>query len=115
MPHAQISQLPLLCPVELAVFGPGTLSLVRVEGPVPCSARQRVLPPRRRILSIGWTKFDRQVEETAEAVMFGIGLFLGGRDMDGVKRTDATFWRPATRVLPKVEGRFSLFSNRAGG
>ncbi|MEU3619005.1 hypothetical protein ABZ725_42800 [Streptomyces sp. NPDC006872] len=36
------------------------------------------------------TKFDRQVEETAEAVMFGIGRFLGGRDMDGVKRTDAT-------------------------
>ncbi|MFD9283640.1 pRL2-11 [Streptomyces mirabilis] len=60
------------------------------------------------------TKFDRQVEETAEAVMFGIGRFLGGRDMDGVKRTDATFWRPATRVLPKVEGRVSRSSYRAG-
>ncbi|MER5201092.1 pRL2-11 [Streptomyces sp. NPDC002755] len=60
------------------------------------------------------TKFDRQVEETSEAVMFGIGRFLGGRDMDGVKRTDATFWRPATRVLPKVEGSVSRSSYRAG-
>jgi hypothetical protein len=60
------------------------------------------------------TKFDRQVEETAEALMFGIGRFLGGRDMDGVKRTDATFWCPATRVLPKVEGRVSRSSYRAG-
>ncbi|MFF0000950.1 hypothetical protein [Streptomyces avermitilis] len=60
------------------------------------------------------TKFDRQVEETAEAVMFGIGRFLGGRDMDGIKRTDATFWRPATRVLPKTEGRVSRSSYRAG-
>ncbi|QKZ18586.1 pRL2-11 [Streptomyces chartreusis] len=60
------------------------------------------------------TKFDRQVEETAEAVMFGIGRFLGGRDMDGIKRTDATFWHPATRVLPKVEGRVSRSSYRAG-
>uniref|UniRef100_UPI002F9089D3 pRL2-11 n=1 Tax=Streptomyces sp. NBC_01562 TaxID=2975879 RepID=UPI002F9089D3 len=60
------------------------------------------------------TKFDRQVEETAEAVMFGIGRFLGGRDMDGVKRTDATFWQPGTRVLPKVEGSVSRSSYRAG-
>ncbi|MFM9584154.1 helicase HerA domain-containing protein [Streptomyces caniscabiei] len=60
------------------------------------------------------TKFDRQVEETAEAVMFGIGRFLGGRDMDGIKRTNATFLRSATRVLPKVEGRVSRSSYRAG-
>ncbi|MGJ5899311.1 helicase HerA domain-containing protein [Streptomyces niveiscabiei] len=60
------------------------------------------------------TKFDRQVEETAEAVMRGIGRFLGGRDMDGIKRTDATFLRPATRVMPKVEGRVSRSSYRAG-
>ncbi|WP_333745745.1 pRL2-11 [Streptomyces sp. IBSBF 2950] len=60
------------------------------------------------------TKFDRQVEETAEALMFGIGRFLGGRDMDGIKRTDATFWQPGTRVLPKVEGRVSRSSYRAG-
>ncbi|MFE2513326.1 pRL2-11 [Streptomyces naganishii] len=60
------------------------------------------------------TKFDKQVEETAEALMFGIGRFLAGRDMDGIKRTDATFWRPGTRVLPKVEGRVSRSSYRAG-
>ncbi|MFH8443439.1 hypothetical protein ACH4D3_19700 [Streptomyces sp. NPDC018026] len=39
------------------------------------------------------TKFDKQVEETAESLIFGIGRFLAGRPMDGVKRTDATFWR----------------------
>jgi len=60
------------------------------------------------------TKFDKQVEETAEAVMFGIGRFLAGRDMDGVKRTDATFWHPGTRVLPKVEGRVSRSSYQPG-
>ncbi|PIB05111.1 MULTISPECIES: pRL2-11 [Streptomyces] len=60
------------------------------------------------------TKFDRQVEETTEALAFGIGRFLGGRDMDGVKRTDATFWHPGTRVLPKVEGSVARSSYRAG-
>ncbi|MFD9794772.1 pRL2-11 [Streptomyces sp. NPDC059070] len=60
------------------------------------------------------TKFDKQVEETAESVAFGIGRFLAGRPMDGVKRTDATFWRTGTRVLPKVEGRVSRSSYRAG-
>lgn len=60
------------------------------------------------------TEFDKQVEETAESLMFGIGRVLAGRDMDGVKRTDATFWRPATRVLPKVEGRVSRRSYRPG-
>lgn len=60
------------------------------------------------------TKFDKQVEETAESLMFGIGRFLAGRPMDGEKKTDATFWRPATRVLPKVEGHVSRSSYRAG-
>ncbi|MFE7427936.1 hypothetical protein [Streptomyces sp. NPDC057545] len=59
------------------------------------------------------TKFDKQVE-TAESLMFGIGRFLAGRPMDGAKRTDATFWRSGTRVLPKVEGRVSRSSYRAG-
>jgi hypothetical protein len=39
------------------------------------------------------TKYDKQVEETAESL-----AFLAGRPMDGVKRTDATFWRSGTRV-----------------
>ncbi|MEV5568104.1 pRL2-11, partial [Streptomyces sp. NPDC052196] len=60
------------------------------------------------------TKFDKQVEDTAESLAFGIGRFLTGRPMDGVKRTDATFWRTGTRVLPKVEGRVSRSSYRAG-
>ncbi|MFF3019756.1 pRL2-11 [Streptomyces sp. NPDC057939] len=60
------------------------------------------------------TKFDKQIEAVAEAVAFGIGRFLGGRPMDGVKRTDATFWRAGTRVLPKVEGHVSRSSYRAG-
>ncbi|MEU1050645.1 DUF87 domain-containing protein [Streptomyces sp. NPDC005897] len=60
------------------------------------------------------TKFDKQVEETAEALMFGIGRFLAGRDMDGIKRTDATFWQKGTRILPKAEGSVSRSSYRAG-
>ncbi|WP_058043935.1 hypothetical protein [Streptomyces roseifaciens] len=60
------------------------------------------------------TKFDKQVEETTESLMFGIVRILGGRDLDGVKRTDATFWRSGTRVLPKVEGRVRRRSYRAG-
>ncbi|MFJ8769790.1 hypothetical protein [Streptomyces clavifer] len=37
------------------------------------------------------TKFEQQVEEIAEPVAFGIGRFLGGRPMDGERKTDATF------------------------
>lgn len=60
------------------------------------------------------TKFDKQVEENAESLMFGIGRVLAGRDLDGVKRTDATFWRSGTRVLPKVEGRVRRRSYKPG-
>ncbi|WP_199564824.1 pRL2-11 [Streptomyces sp. AC1-42W] len=60
------------------------------------------------------TKFDKQVEETAESLAFGIGRFLAGRPMDGERKTDATFWRSGTRVLQKVEGRVSRSSYRAG-
>ncbi|MFF9547989.1 pRL2-11 [Streptomyces albidoflavus] len=60
------------------------------------------------------TKFDKQVEETAESLAFGIGRFLAGRPMDGERKTDATFWRSGTRVLSKVEGRVSRSSYRAG-
>ncbi|WP_406469944.1 hypothetical protein [Streptomyces sp. NBC_01615] len=60
------------------------------------------------------TKFDKQVEETAESLAFGIGRFLAGRPIDGVMRTDATFWRSGTRVLAKVEGRVGRSSYRAG-
>jgi hypothetical protein len=60
------------------------------------------------------TKFDKQVDETAESVAFGIGRFLAGQPMDGERKTDATFWRKGTRVLPKVEGKVSRSSYRAG-
>ncbi|GGZ05354.1 hypothetical protein ACWEWL_26380 [Streptomyces rochei] len=36
--------------------------------------------------------------------MSRVGL-AGEPELDGVKRTDATFWRAGTRVLPKVEGK----------
>ncbi|MGZ0200608.1 pRL2-11 [Streptomyces sp. RM1] len=60
------------------------------------------------------TKFDKQLEESADSLVRGIARVLAGRDLDGVKRTDATFWRAGTRVLPKVEGRVSRSSYRAG-
>lgn len=63
---------------------------------------------------MGQSKFDRQVEETAESLAVGIGRILAGRDLDGVRRTDATFWRAGTRILPKVEGRVPARSYRAG-
>ncbi|MFJ4855975.1 hypothetical protein [Streptomyces sp. NPDC088730] len=60
------------------------------------------------------TKFDKQVEETAGSVAFGIGRFLAGRPMDGERKTDATFWCTGSRVLPTVEGKVSRSSYRAG-
>lgn len=80
-------------------------------------------PPKRRALDgMAQTKFDRQLEETAEAVMFGIGRFLAGRDMEGVKRTDATSGHPcpyrrrraASRVRSSTGRPPSTPSRRAG-
>ncbi|WP_159027646.1 MULTISPECIES: hypothetical protein [unclassified Streptomyces] len=59
-----------------------------------------------------WT--DKQVEESADSLVSGIGRVLAGRDLDGVKRTDATFWRAGTRVLPKVEGTVRRRSYKPG-
>ncbi|MFI1018222.1 pRL2-11 [Streptomyces sp. NPDC020965] len=63
---------------------------------------------------MGQSKFDRQVEEIAGSLAVGIGRILAGRDLDGVRRTDATFWRAGTRILPKTEGRVPARSYRAG-
>ncbi|MFF7365395.1 helicase HerA domain-containing protein [Streptomyces sp. NPDC008125] len=63
---------------------------------------------------MGQTKFDKQVEENAESLVFGIGRVLAGRDVDGVRRTDATFWRAGTRVLPDVEGKVRRRSYKPG-
>ncbi|CUW33273.1 hypothetical protein [Streptomyces reticuli] len=60
------------------------------------------------------TKFDKQMEENADSLVRGIARVLAGRDLDGVKRTDATFWRAGTRVLPKVEGKVRRRSYKPG-
>ncbi|MFF9403786.1 hypothetical protein [Streptomyces sp. NPDC014744] len=44
------------------------------------------------------------MEETADSLAAGVGI-LAGRDLDGMKGTDATFWRAGPRVLPGIEGR----------
>ncbi|MFG2768666.1 hypothetical protein [Streptomyces rubiginosohelvolus] len=60
------------------------------------------------------TKFDKQVDESADTLARGLARMLAGRDLDGVRRTDATFWRPGTRVLPKVEGKVRRRSYKPG-
>ncbi|MBC9729305.1 helicase HerA domain-containing protein [Streptomyces sp. TRM68367] len=63
---------------------------------------------------MGQSEFDKRMEEAADALSAGIGWFLTGRDLDGIRRTDATFLRPGRRVLPKVEGAVHRSSYRAG-
>ncbi|MEU2415079.1 pRL2-11 [Streptomyces sp. NPDC013099] len=60
------------------------------------------------------TKFDKQVDESADSLARGVARVLAGRDLDGVRRTDATFWRAGTRVLPKVEGKVRSRSYKPG-
>ncbi|MFJ4966712.1 pRL2-11 [Streptomyces sp. NPDC088729] len=60
------------------------------------------------------TKFDKQVDESADSLARGVARVLAGRDLDGVRRTDATFWRAGTRVLPKVEGKVRRRSYKPG-
>ncbi|KOT48304.1 MULTISPECIES: hypothetical protein [Streptomyces] len=54
------------------------------------------------------------MDETAETLAFGVGLFLAGRDLDGIRCTDATFFCTGRRVLPKTEGRVCRASCRGG-
>ncbi|MFI5945525.1 pRL2-11 [Streptomyces uncialis] len=63
---------------------------------------------------MGQSRFDRQVEETAQSAAVVIGRVFAGRDLDGVRRTDASFWRAGTRILPKVEGKVPRRCYRAG-
>ncbi|MFF5538143.1 hypothetical protein ACFY71_37825 [Streptomyces cinerochromogenes] len=58
------------------------------------------------------TKFDTQVEKSADSLARGIGRVLAGRDLDGVKRTDATFWRAGTRIVPMVKGKVRRRSHK---
>ncbi|MFK0296344.1 pRL2-11 [Streptomyces sp. NPDC090442] len=58
------------------------------------------------------SELDRQIEEGAEALFSGVGRFLSGWEMDGVRRTNATFVRAGTRVSDGVEGRVGQWSYR---
>ncbi|MGA5134471.1 pRL2-11 [Streptomyces blastmyceticus] len=60
------------------------------------------------------SQLDDRIEELAEALGMGLGRFLSGRDMDGIARTDATFLKPGSRVLPKTEGKVSRAAYRPG-
>ncbi|MET8770916.1 pRL2-11 [Streptomyces sp. NPDC004658] len=60
------------------------------------------------------SEVDRQIEETVEAVALGVARLLSGREMDGVARTDATFFKRGTRVLDGVEGTVRRASYRPG-
>ncbi|MGW1076039.1 pRL2-11 [Streptomyces sp. NPDC002537] len=57
---------------------------------------------------------DKQIEELAEGLGMGLGRFLSGRDMDGIRRTDATFLKPGSHVLPETEGAVSRAAYRPG-
>ncbi|MDX3519477.1 MULTISPECIES: pRL2-11 [Streptomyces] len=63
---------------------------------------------------MGRSEFDRQLEEGVEAFLMGVGRLLSGRDMDGQRRTDATFFKGGRRVLDGVEGRVGPWSYRPG-
>ncbi|MGW0703029.1 pRL2-11 [Streptomyces sp. NPDC002867] len=60
------------------------------------------------------SEVDKQIEEAIEAALFGFGRFLSGRDMDGVRRTNATFLKSGTSVLDGVDGRVGPMSYRPG-
>ncbi|MEV4506047.1 pRL2-11 [Streptomyces klenkii] len=57
---------------------------------------------------------NRQIEEFAGTLGLGVGRLLSGRDMDGIRRTDATFFQPGRRILPGTEGPVPRRSFRAG-
>ncbi|MGK5543373.1 helicase HerA domain-containing protein [Streptomyces sp. URMC 127] len=58
--------------------------------------------------------FNDQIEEVAGNLGLGVGRLLSGRDMDGIRRTDATFFKPGRRILPETEGPVPRRSFRAG-
>jgi hypothetical protein len=60
------------------------------------------------------SKFDHELEASLDSLAVGVGRFLAGQDLDGTRRTDATFFRPGRRVLPKVDDRVPRSAYRAG-
>ncbi|MFJ4679163.1 pRL2-11 [Kitasatospora sp. NPDC088783] len=60
---------------------------------------------------MGRSGADQNIEAAIEAVAVGAGRFLTGRELDGVRRTNATFLRKGTRVNTDVEGRVGRWSH----
>ncbi|MFI0742468.1 pRL2-11 [Streptomyces sp. NPDC021100] len=56
------------------------------------------------------SELDREIEELVEILAVGLGRFVSGRELDGVRRTNATFFRRGTRVLEGVEDRVGPWS-----
>ncbi|MGW8768263.1 pRL2-11 [Streptomyces sp. NPDC055815] len=57
----------------------------------------------------------RGLDEALDNLAEVTGRFLAGQDLDGVRRTDATFWQPGRRVVVKdADGPVRRSSYRAG-
>ncbi|MEV0449782.1 DUF87 domain-containing protein [Streptomyces sp. NPDC050600] len=57
----------------------------------------------------------RDLDEAFENLAAVAGRFFAGEDLDGVRRTDATFWQSGTRVLARdLDGPVRRSSYRAG-
>ncbi|MFI9213942.1 pRL2-11 [Streptomyces sp. NPDC053253] len=58
---------------------------------------------------------SHDLDEAVENLATAAGRFFAGQDLDGVQRTDATFWRPGSRVQTKnVDGPVRRSSYRPG-
>ncbi|GAA3087136.1 hypothetical protein GCM10020000_87380 [Streptomyces olivoverticillatus] len=61
------------------------------------------------------SELDREIEELVEILAVGLGRFVSGRELDGVRRTNATFFSSGgTRVLDGVEDRVGRWSYLPG-
>ncbi|MCZ0978756.1 hypothetical protein O1L60_04410 [Streptomyces diastatochromogenes] len=58
---------------------------------------------------------SRGLDEALDNLAEVAGRFFAGQDLDGVRRTDATFWRPGRRVVVEnADGPVRRASYRAG-
>ncbi|MEU5430782.1 pRL2-11 [Streptomyces olivoreticuli] len=60
------------------------------------------------------SELDREIEELVEILAVGLGRFVSGRELDGVRRTNATFFKRGSRVLDGVEDRVGRWSYLPG-
>ncbi|MGW1511191.1 hypothetical protein [Streptomyces sp. NPDC002394] len=57
----------------------------------------------------------RGLDEAVDNLVDVVDRFLVGQDLDGIRRTDATFWRPGRRIVMKdVAGPVRRASYRTG-